>query len=326
MRIDRIAMIVGIDNYELQGSSLKGCINDAQKVRDILITHSNGAPNFDCKKTFTSNKYNISSEFLLSKAEEFFSLTAQVALFYFSGHGFLNNLGGYLVTQDAKKYRAGVKMNDILIMAKQAREENRIQEIIIVLDCCHSGFLGESPLLKDSSLINEGISILAASRKYENAMEVNGYGKFTRLFINALAGGAGDFCGEVKAPAVYAYIDNALGPNNQRPIFKSNVSKLISIRNTEIDIESSILRYLPEYFLTPTDKIILDQSFLNRDKQNPVKQSKLFILQLLYDRQLIYLKKEKDLELGALKKDSCFLSSQGKYYWQIVSETINKNN
>ena len=321
MRVDRIALIVGIDDYKLQDSSLKGCIHDAINMKKILQAHSNGAPNFDCTKTYTSDDTNISREFLLEETESFFNLQAQVALFYFSGHGFLNNLGGFLVTQDARAYSEGVKMDDVLILAAQARREQRIQEIVIILDCCHSGAFGQIPLLNRGSVLEEGISILAASSPLENAVEINGHGRFTRLITNALLGGASDFCGEVKVPAIYAYIDDALSPVEQRPIFKSNVSKLISIRDSELDVESSILRFLPRYFKKVSDKIQIDESYLSGNKRSdPKKIEEFFHFLLLQDRQLILPKESLDLSDAARKSDIISLTEIGKYYWNIVME------
>jgi uncharacterized caspase-like protein len=57
-----------------------------------------------------------------------------IALFFFSGHGTVNNLDGYLVTQDAKKYDQGVSMSDILKLAN----DSKASEVVILLDCCYS--------------------------------------------------------------------------------------------------------------------------------------------------------------------------------------------
>ncbi len=57
------------------------------------------------------------------------------------GHETINNLGGYLVTQDVKRYDEGVAMRDVLMLANMAK----IREMVIILDCCHSGSLGSIP-------------------------------------------------------------------------------------------------------------------------------------------------------------------------------------
>jgi hypothetical protein len=72
-----------------------------------------------------------------------------LSVFYFLGHGYLNDLGGYLVTQDAANFDEGISMSDLLAMANLSQS----QEVVIILDCCHSGALGSIPSIpKDTSL------------------------------------------------------------------------------------------------------------------------------------------------------------------------------
>mgnify|MGYP003580945337 CR=1 FL=1 len=93
------ALIVGIDAYE--NAPLKGCVGDARSMSDVLSCHQNGSPNFDCE-TLVAPDSEITKPVLKQKIEELFAHEADMALFYFSGHGAVNNLGGYLVTQDAR--------------------------------------------------------------------------------------------------------------------------------------------------------------------------------------------------------------------------------
>ncbi|MCI0494284.1 caspase family protein, partial [candidate division KSB1 bacterium] len=97
----RRALLVGIDNYE--HSALTGCVNDANSMRDLLARHEDGEPNFDCKLLTAPDDY-VSKSFLREQMEVLFGNEADVALFYFAGHGTYDNLDGYLVTQDAGKY------------------------------------------------------------------------------------------------------------------------------------------------------------------------------------------------------------------------------
>ena len=43
----RKALVVGINDYPT--SPLKGCVNDANSVGNVLESHSDGAPNFEIK-------------------------------------------------------------------------------------------------------------------------------------------------------------------------------------------------------------------------------------------------------------------------------------
>ena len=48
--------------------------------------------------------------------------------------------------------------------------------------------------------------------------------------IDALDGGAANLLGSVSAPAIYAFVEAALGAWDQRPLFKAHVSKVIELR------------------------------------------------------------------------------------------------
>ena len=56
----------------------------------------------------------ITKSYLRENIEELFSNEAGVALFYFADHETIINLGGYLVTQDKKRYDDGVAIHDLL--------------------------------------------------------------------------------------------------------------------------------------------------------------------------------------------------------------------
>src|ERR1700683_4074417 len=113
------ALSVGINAYI--SAPLTGCINDAVSLGGILETHGDGSPNFSVK---TILDVKTKSE-LKSLIVELFSGEADTALFYFSGHGFLNELGGYIVTPDYKHYDEGISMEDILLLANKSRIKDK---------------------------------------------------------------------------------------------------------------------------------------------------------------------------------------------------------
>lgn len=94
----RKALVVGIDNYAQ--CPLNGCCNDADAVAKILESNADGSPNFSVKL-----EKNVSSKANLRQLiEECFSGDADIALFYYSGHGHIDSVGGYLVTPDFSNY------------------------------------------------------------------------------------------------------------------------------------------------------------------------------------------------------------------------------
>jgi len=110
----RRALCVGIDEYGF--GELSGCVNDAQRMNAVLEKQQDGSPNFDCKTLIAPKGASddiVTRTILREHLQRLFKDAADVALFHFSGHGTINNLDGYLVTQDAKQYDEGVAMGDV---------------------------------------------------------------------------------------------------------------------------------------------------------------------------------------------------------------------
>ena len=196
----RKALVIGINDYAT--APLRGCVNDATSIANVLGTHADGAPNFGIK-LITAPSEVITRSKLKGEIEALFSGDPDIALLYFSGHGFINSLGGYIVTTDFRKWDEGVSMDDVLKLANQSKAKDKI----VVLDCCYSGALGSPTIIgSNAALLSEGLSILTASRDSESAIEVNGCGIFTALVISALQGGAADLGGNVTPGSIYAYV------------------------------------------------------------------------------------------------------------------------
>jgi len=110
----------------------------------LLGKHDDGSPNFDCrilKATLDGKGDKIGRPELRKAVKELFANPAEVALLYFSGHGTVNDLDGYLVTQDAASYDEGLAMAEVLKMAN----DSKTVEVVVFLDCCHAGNLGNPP-------------------------------------------------------------------------------------------------------------------------------------------------------------------------------------
>src|SRR6266404_9212223 len=101
----RRALCVGIDRYSSE--PLQGCVNDVERMCALLSKNEDNSPNFECRKLVAAKGATtptISRALLKKEIEALFKDKADVALLYFSGHGTVNNLGGYLVTEDAQTY------------------------------------------------------------------------------------------------------------------------------------------------------------------------------------------------------------------------------
>jgi len=283
----------------------------------LLRTHEDGSPNFDCR-LLTAPRAVITRATLRAQIAELFEHEADVALLYFSGHGTENNLGGYLVTPDASRYDEGVAMSDVLTLANRSR----VREIVIVLDCCHSGALGQLPAINnDIAMMREGIAALSASRSTEAAVEVNGSGLFTSLVCSALDGGAADVVGNVTVAGVYTYVDQALGPWSQRPLFKAHVSRQTPLRRCAPAVPLETLRRLPEWFPSPETEFALDPSFEPDAEPHHAEHEEIFAhLQRCRAAKLVEPVGAAHMYYAAMRRKSCRLTPLGRYYWRLANE------
>lgn len=317
----RKAVIIGINNYP--GAPLYGCVNDASGVAALLETNGDGSPNFDVKA-----RYDVSTKGeLKALIVELFKGDGDSALFYFSGHGYLNEIGGYIVTPDYKVYDEGVSMDEILHIANVSKMRNKI----IILDCCHSGRLGSPTITGGPAVIGEGISILTASRDNEASTEVNGHGIFTNLLIDALQGGAADLTGYITPGGIYSYIDQALNSWQQRPVFKTNITRFTPLRKVKQQVSVEILRKLTEYFPEPSQQFELDPSFEYTNSEgevhtaiepfaNPVNVLKFKDLQKLQSIGLVVPVDTQYMYFAAMESKTCKLTALGHHYWRLVKD------
>jgi hypothetical protein len=247
---------------------------------------------------------------------------ADVALFYFAGHGTIHRLGGYLATQDYQEYDPGISMADVLTLAN----ESDIEDIIIIIDSCHSGAFGKVPSLKNEhAVLREGVSVLTASRTLEHAVErrdaENQGGIFTALVYEAFKGGAADILGQVTVASVYAYVDQVLGAWEQRPMFKLNTSRLITLRKCDPFIKRPTLRKLIEYFNSPDDEYPLKPDHESTAEPKNKKLEEIFShLQKFRAARLLEPVGEEHMYDAAMKRKSCRLTALGQFYWRLAEE------
>ena len=253
----RKALIVGIDHYT-NVSPLHGCVNDSFAVKAMLDRHADGSVNFGVKHLASTGVSNsVTRDVLRQSITELFAGDGEISLLFFAGHGHIEATGGYLCSSDVKSGNDGVPLAEIMIMANQSRIQNRV----IILDSCHSGVAGGSALQQHVAEISDGVTILTASTEEQYATEENGAGVFTSLFVDALGGAAANLVGDVTPGGVYAHVDQSLGPWAQRPVFKTNVKRFVSLRKVQPPLELSELRRISELFPNSGYQFQLDPTY-----------------------------------------------------------------
>src|SRR6187402_519523 len=321
----RKALIIGIDYYE-KIKPLYGCVNDAHSVKSVFDRHSDGTVNFGVKFfSGTGPADTVTRAEMRDAVRELFADDSEVALFYFAGHGHIDQTGGFLCASDTRTGDDGLALTEVLTMAKTSKSKNKI----IVLDSCLSGVAGDGSLTSNTAELSQGLTILTAATETQYATEENGSGVFTTLFVDALSGAAANLLGEVTPGSVYAHIDQSLGPWQQRPVFKTNVKNFISLRKVQAPILLADLQRIVEFFPSPGTEFKLDPSFEPerapgdeaRGIPLPVPENtrQFAILQKYYRVNLVVPVSAPHMWHAAMESKSCKLTVLGEHYRRLVA-------
>ena len=328
--MQRRALLVGINSYDHM-KSLSWCIDDVLAMRQVLEFHENHASNFSCHIMCGSESVpdapdspsggeRITFNRLRFALEELFAYDDMV-LFYFSGHGYQTDRGVYLVAQDGTRTLPGILLNDVLAMANASPA----REVLLIIDSCFSGALGEPDQTRDIAnlYLRPGVTLLAAAKPNQQAIEQGGRGLFTHLVIGALKGGASDVRGYVSSTAIYAYVEQALGPWDQRPIYKSNAAQLSPIRYCIPDIGDDELRRLPQFFPRPDHHFYLDFSYESTRAESIPEHIAIFkIFKRYQTARLLRPTFDEDLYFAAIRNHPVELTPLGRFYWQLSKNNL----
>jgi hypothetical protein len=319
------ALVVGIDYYE-KINPLYGCVNDAHSVKSVLERNSDGTVNFGVRfLSGTGATDTVTRTELRNAVRELFADDSEVALFYFAGHGHIDDTGGFLCTSDTHNGDDGLALAEILTMANGSKAKNKV----IVLDSCFSGVAGDRSLTPNSAELSQGLTILTASTAAQYATEQNGSGVFTALFVDALSGAAANLVGEVTPGSVYAHIDQSLGPWEQRPVFKTNVKNFISLRKVQPPIALADLQRITEFFPGPGAEFRLDPSFepertagdiANGVPPPIIENTRTFAILQKYNRvNLLIPVDAPHMWHAAMNSKPCKLTVLGEHYRRLVA-------
>lgn len=318
------ALVVGINEYEYDNyEKLKCCVDDAKEIKKLLEKNEDGKKNFDVKLLIDNEATRAN---VFGELEKLFNdENIDVALLYFSGHGHNQNGNGGIVTFGNQANRNYIGMLDILSLINNSKVKNKL----VILDCCYSGRLGNDIAFGDNSILPEGTIIMTASDKNEPSYEVNGHGIFTNLLVEALNGGASDIMGRVTPGGIYAYIDEALSCWEQRPLFKTNVSRFIVLRENKEKISFEDIKQITNLFQEKKFEFQLDPSFeptnTKRSRYFNLKPyaseeniAKFNILQKYNHQGLVEPIGEKHMYYAAMEFKKCKLTALGQHYWNLV--------
>ncbi|HKQ06936.1 MAG TPA: caspase family protein [Blastocatellia bacterium] len=317
MKMLKRALLVGIDRYDNM-SPLQGCVNDVDALHPLLAKNENRSPNFDCQVR-KAPKDRVDRRSLLSDLKALFAPGADVALFYFAGHGEQKQSDVVIATQDGAYPELGMALSTILGLV----QDSKVQEVLIILDCCYAGGAGGVPQLGSNvAALRSGVSILSASRGDQTAAETEkGRGLFSSYLCEALKSGAADVLGKVTVASVFTYVSESFGPWRQRPMFKSNVDRLHELRLCSPWVPIAEVRLLPKIFQRQDSSLPLDRSYEPSVRPRNKEHEAIFaILQKCRAAKLVEPVGTEHMYYAAMLKKKCRLTPLGRHYWRMAKE------
>lgn len=325
MSRNRRALVVGINYYVRR--PLNGCVPDARALADRLRKHDDGSPNFAVELEASDHgDPMLNRGRLRQRILDFFTNASGLdLLFYFSGHGRQDNRGTELVTSDMD----GVPVHELMALANGSAART----VTIILDCCFSGDVGNTPGLqatqvspdfrKEIAVVSAGVTVLAASKATEVSVESGGHGEFTRLLLDGLDGAATDHLGNITALSLYAHAARAFDAWEQTPVFKAHLSDAVVLRKGPSWISAEDVRRLPAHFTTEHARITLTME--HEGEGRPLTepgtgaQQELDYLKRLRNVGLATTENDEDFYFATVNGHAVFLTPAGRMMWTLAT-------
>ena len=191
---------------------------------------------------------------------------------------------------------------------------------------------GSNEISTEYAALKEGLTILTASTANQYALETGqGTGVFTSLLVDALNGAAANLIGDVTPGSVCAHIDQSLGPWDQRPVFKTNIKKFVSLRKANAAVELDDLKKVTILFGDPVAPLQLDPTYepdrSNKDadclpQPDPARNADFAVLQALAKVNLVRPVGATHMYFAAMESKACELTALGQHYWRLVKRGL----
>jgi hypothetical protein len=331
---ERRALLVGINTYAMAGANLKAPVADVGEMFTRLERNYDREPNYHCRvladKMETGGPITRAS--LRRAIKDLFANLKGDALFYYSGHGALTGVDGWLVTSDAEPDDLGVPLAELF---NEATAATTVQNVVVILDCCHAGSGGNVPFGNPGgapvAAIREDLTVIAASRDVQPAYEAGGHSLFTTAVIDALDGGAADHMGWVTAASIYAYVERRFTSwSGQRPVYKSHATHSHVVRECAPLIERQKLHELVKLFPALDHKYALDPEHDPEDENGNIKGTpnpeKLRVSMLMKEYRDAGLVKAsvagEQFYWTARRSHTLELTGRGREYWALVTRNV----
>ncbi|TPF95877.1 hypothetical protein EP30_10150 [Bifidobacterium sp. UTCIF-39] len=344
----REALYIGINEYDHR-PSLCACEADARAMAEALEVEFGGKSNWTPVASSLLVGARATESELMTRVENLLQSGAYDhgdALLYFSGHAdrFDDDLLLAAVDDDPSDpdSRRGLRFSRLV---RFIRDAQGIGSVTIILDCCHAGAIKNID-------IPVNVTVLAAARDNQQAIESNGRGRFTGILLAGLNGesvGSADLFGGVTAVSLYTDANAMLNyrRDRQQPMLKACLEKIIVLKHVRPSLDIQCLRRLGGDDPRPGRGRIFDRADAafeaypemeapNADRgeyrtgdereqdltdsqrlMNDFKYWRNVHLIELYDE---YGEPSDDLFFVCLHRGTILLTSRGRYYWNLVTQ------
>lgn len=202
----KIALLIGISEYEPGLAPLPKAVNDVEAMRRVLVNPEMGdfaAGDVTVLKNPQRQEMEDAIYDLYANREK-----EDLLLFYFSGHGVKVDNGDFyfstrITRKDQEKLRTASAVAATSVHGWMSQSKSKRQAVI--LDCCFSGAFAKGMTTKDAGSINlqeylggEGRAILTASTSTQYAFESDGLDLsiYTHYLVEGIEKGAADKDGD----------------------------------------------------------------------------------------------------------------------------------
>ncbi|MEG4839132.1 nSTAND1 domain-containing NTPase [Microcoleus sp. B9-D4] len=231
----RYALVIGIAQY--QSSNLKPlskAATDAEVVARVLeeygqytVTRLPHRWNAETQRFEVAPQKSVSADEVCEALQTLLleQGTKSDVLIYFAGHGltFFDNLGeqkGALATSDCQvevvgrqvvNYKYGIDLSSLNRLIKKSD----MSSLVMLLDCCHSGYFLESQLVQQTLTAfstQKDYYLITACRSFETVKALAGeaHAIFTGALLKGLASENASRNGQVSGDRLFDYISNEL--------------------------------------------------------------------------------------------------------------------
>ncbi|MBD2441012.1 caspase, EACC1-associated type [Nostoc sp. FACHB-110] len=199
----KVALLVGVSEYEPGLNPLPGAVRDVEAVREVLLHPDMGgfaASDIILLKNPERQAVEMAIETLFSGRHK-----DDLVLLYFSGHGIKDDRGRlYLATRNTSKTQQGELIRSTAVSANFVHDrmsESRSRRQVVILDSCFSGAFAEGLSAKDDGTIDirqqlggEGRAILTSSSSTQYSFEQQGQNLsiYTHFLIEGIKSGEAD--------------------------------------------------------------------------------------------------------------------------------------